>query len=117
MQALNKGQQTYSNGLQYPRRTNDLNCNTLKVRIQLCDWFQMAVCFVMTVEGSEGTRPDFFPEKFAHPWHDLCYSESSCNCRLIYILLGNVLTHLKFGGLLSFVCLMLMKNSEHFVGS
>jgi len=54
MQSQNTGQQTSSNGSQYPRTTKYLNCNTLKARKQLCDLFQMVMCFVMTHEVSEG---------------------------------------------------------------
>ena len=54
MQSQNTGQQTFSNGSQCLRRTKYLKCNTLKARKQLCDLFQMAVCLVMTHEGSEG---------------------------------------------------------------
>ena len=116
MQSENSGQQTSSNGVQNIRKTKDLNCNTLIARKQLFDWFQLAVCFVMTLKGSGGTRQESFAENFAHPWYEFCYSESSCNYRLIYILLGKT-THLKFGGGLNFVCLVLIKSSEHFVGS
>lgn len=54
MQSQNTGQQTSSNESQYPRRKKYLNCNTLKARKQLCDFFQMVMYFVMTHEGSEG---------------------------------------------------------------
>jgi hypothetical protein len=32
-----------------------------------CDWFHMAIFFVITIEGRWDTRHDFFAEKFALP--------------------------------------------------
>lgn len=54
MQSQNTGQQTSSNGSQYPSRRKYLNCSTLKARKQLCDLFEMAIGFAMTHAVSEG---------------------------------------------------------------
>ena len=114
MQSQNTGQQTSSYGSHYLGEEQNIPKATLwkpENNYVTCFRWLCALLWLMKV-----VRAWLLHWNVCSSLVRLCYSESSCNCIVIYIFVGKMVTHLKFGSGLSSVCLVLMRSSEHFVG-